>query len=142
MEHREPPRIAAGDRRSGGAVENASGRFRLRAFDPFRSRARPWSGPAGRGNSGGCCASPQCSSTADLERRAARLAGFIASRSINLRSKISSWFARFRGGIAGGKREFLSRVRRSSGNPTTSLNWRFGPIGWRWHSSSTRGSRK
>jgi hypothetical protein len=34
MEHRDPPRITAGDRRFDEAVEEVGGRFRLRQFDP------------------------------------------------------------------------------------------------------------
>jgi hypothetical protein len=40
MEHREPPRIAAGDRRFGGVTEEPGGRFRLRTFDPASNRRR------------------------------------------------------------------------------------------------------
>jgi len=47
MEHREPPRIAAGDRRFDGAIEEPGGRFRLRRFDPDRSRHQPDLGRAG-----------------------------------------------------------------------------------------------
>ncbi|MFI5461234.1 MAG: hypothetical protein ACHRXM_38000 [Isosphaerales bacterium] len=38
MEHREPPRIASGDRRFDGAIEEPGGGFRLRRFDPSRDR--------------------------------------------------------------------------------------------------------
>src|ERR1017187_1072136 len=40
MEHREPPRIAAGDRRFDGAAEEPGGRFRLRTFDPASNQRR------------------------------------------------------------------------------------------------------
>ena len=59
MEHREPPRIAAGDRRFDGAIEEPGGRFRLRRFDPVAQPApdrlrprwlarpsRPWPSPS------------------------------------------------------------------------------------------------
>jgi len=40
MEHHEPPRIATGERRFDGAIEESGGRFRLRRFDPDRAHRR------------------------------------------------------------------------------------------------------
>jgi len=47
MEHREPPRIASGDRRFEGAIEEPGGGFRLRRFDPARDRRQLDFGRAG-----------------------------------------------------------------------------------------------
>jgi hypothetical protein len=115
MEHREPPRIAAGDRRFDGSIENSAGRFRLRAFDPFRSRP-----PVNAVRLGlvTLAALGIAAVLVYLGSRATSLAVAwihrqsqyqLAFDKIQLVREIPSWYR-------GGKRDFLSRVRRSSGN--------------------------
>jgi hypothetical protein len=118
MEHREPPRIGAGDRRGGGGVEGADGPVPvpLRAFDPFRNRTR--------------VVSVRVAVTAVAALGVAALLVYVGSRAtggavawlhrqpkyqlafddVHLVHELPGWYR-------GGKREFLARVRRSSGNP-------------------------
>ncbi len=115
MEHREPPRIGAGDRLVGGAVESPAAEGRLRAFDPLRSRARVISTRLMITTLAATCL------TGMLVYLGTRAAGAVASwlhrqskyqlafDDIQLVRELPAWYR-------GGKREFLSRVRRSSGN--------------------------
>ncbi len=116
MEHREPPRIGAGDRLAGAAVEGPAAHGRLRAFDPLRSRARVFSTRLTITTLAATCL------TVLLVYLGTRAAGAVAAwlhrqsqyqlafDDIQLVRELPAWYR-------GGKREFLSRVRRSSGNP-------------------------
>jgi hypothetical protein len=115
MEHREPPRIAASDRRFDGAIENPASRFRLRAFDPSGSRPRI---DAFRLGLASLAALAVAATLVFLGSRATSAAvGWLHRQSqyqlafdnIQLVQQPPRWFR-------GGRREFLSRVRRSSGN--------------------------
>ena len=115
MEHREPPRIGAGDRRSGGAVESGGSHVRLRAFDPFRSRARIGSGRLAVASVVAVCVAGLVVYAAS--RATIGAVGWLHRQSqyqlafddVQLVHELPAWYR-------GGKREFLSRVRRSSGN--------------------------
>jgi hypothetical protein len=114
MEHREPPRIAAGDRRFDGAIEEPPTSFRLRAFDPFSDRRHIDLLRAG------LMAAAALAITAlvfYLGSRATNAAVMwlhrqsqyqVAFEEIQLAQELPSWYR-------GGKREFLGRVRERSG---------------------------
>ena len=111
MEHREPPRIPLGDRRFDGAIEESKSGFRLRTFDPFRDRRRIDLLRAG------LIALAAIAVVALLfyigsARQSPPFIGCIAQSQyqvafdqIELVDDLPSWYR-------GGKREFLSRVRR------------------------------
>jgi hypothetical protein len=114
MEHREPPRIAAGDRRFDGAIEEPASGFRLRAFDPFRDRRRIDLLRAG------VMIAAALALTAILFYLGSRAAIAavtwlhrqsqyqVAFDEIKLVQELPRWYR-------GGNREFLDRVRRGSG---------------------------
>jgi hypothetical protein len=116
MEHREPPRIGAGDRRSAAAVENAAGGVRLRAFDPFRGRARV--DPVRVGATALGLLVVAVAVVYGLSRATNGAVAWLHRQSqyrlafsdIELARELPKWYR-------GGKREFLARVQRSSGNP-------------------------
>jgi hypothetical protein len=116
MEHREPPRIGAGDRRPAAAVENATSDVRLRAFDPFRGRARV--DPIRLAGTALVLLVVAAMLVYALSRATSGAVSWLHRQSqyrlafsdIQLVRELPAWYR-------GGKREFLARVRRSSGNP-------------------------
>ncbi len=115
MEHREPPRIGAGDRRLGAAVENAASGVRLRAFNPFRGRARV--DPIRLAVTAILLLVVAAALVYALSRALSGAVAWLHRQSqyrlafsdIELVRELPAWYR-------GGKREFLARVRRSSGN--------------------------
>jgi hypothetical protein len=115
MEHREPPRVAMGDRRFDGAIEERARGFRLRAFDPLGDRPR-----VGFLRAGVMIASAfavtatlfylgsrvTIAAVAWLHRQSQYQVAF---DEIQLAQELPSWYR-------GGNREFLERVRRGSGH--------------------------
>jgi hypothetical protein len=115
MEHREPPRIGAGDRRSGGGVESAASAARLRGFGPFGSRARVGSARLALAALAAACVAGIVIYA--VSRATIGAVGWLHRQSqyqlafddVDLVRELPGWYR-------GGKREFLGRVRRSSGN--------------------------
>ena len=116
MEHREPPRIGAGDRLSAATVENGASGVRLRAFDPFRGRARVDPVRVGATVLGLIVVAAMA--VYGLSRATSAAVAWLHRQSqyrlafsdIQLDRELPAWYR-------GGKREFLARVQRSSGNP-------------------------
>jgi hypothetical protein len=114
MEHREPPRIAAGDRRFDGEIEEPARPFRLRAFDPFSDRRHIDLFRAG------VMAAAALAIMALLfyvgSRASIAAVGWlhrqsqyqVAFEEIQLVQELPGWYR-------GGKREFLRSVRERSG---------------------------
>ena len=141
MEHREPPRIGAGDRLSGATVENGASGVRLCAFDPFRGRARVDPVRVGATVLGLIVVAAMA--VYGLSRATMPPShGFIANRTTGLRSRTSSWIASCRSGIAGENGNFSPACKgvREARNLFHCLE--FGLSGSRPRSSSTRGSRR
>ena len=142
MEHREPPRIAAGDRRFDGAIENPASEFRLRAFDPFSSRPRIDAFRLRACRRWRRSPSPAMLVYLGSTRRAqpcvaaSPIAVPTCVRSDRVGSRASD------AGIAAGSEIFSLGCGRVRGMRNGSLSSRFGPIGWRWRSSSIHGWRK
>ncbi len=119
-EHREPPRLVAGDHRLGGTVENSERSFRLRAFNPAGDRPEtPWRRAGLLVFVGLAIAAVIAAVIAYLGFQAARTAVnwlhhqpqyHVAFGEIKLLSKPP---ACYRGGSAA----FLEHVRRSAGEP-------------------------
>ena len=114
MEHREPPRIPAGDRRFDGTIEEPASSFRLRAFDPLSNPRRIdflrasliAARRAGRHDAfvlSGFARNDVCRC---LAASPVSVPGCVYE--IELTEKLPSWYR-------GGNREFLDRVRRASG---------------------------
>ena len=119
MEHREPPRIAAGDRRFDGAIEEPASSFRLRAFDPFSDRRHIDLVRAGCHRRWRRWRSLRSFSIWDHARRLRLSRGCIANLSTKLRLKRFSWFKSLRAGTGGESVSFSARVRtrfRPAGN--------------------------
>jgi hypothetical protein len=115
MEHRELPRIAAGDRRFDGVTADPGGRFRLRAFDPATNRRRidPARATlivltAGALTAALCYLGSRATSGAVgwLHRQSRYQVAF---DEIHLAQEPPAWYR-------GGARGFLARVRSGSGN--------------------------
>ena len=116
MEHREPPRIAAGDRRFDGAIEEPRGRdsgcarSTRSAIDVALTSSEPALMVAG-----GARRSRRCSFYLGSRATIAAVAWLhrqsqyqLAFDEIQLAHELPSWYR-------GGNREFLDRVRRGSG---------------------------
>jgi hypothetical protein len=114
MEHREPPRIGAGDGRLGAAVENPASGVRLRMFDPFRGRSRV--DPLRLGATALGLLVVAAMVVYALSRATSGAVAWLHRQSqyqfafsnIELVRELPRWYR-------GGQREFLARVQRSSG---------------------------
>jgi hypothetical protein len=118
MEHREPPRIAAGDRRFDGAVEEPASSFRLRAFDPSSDRRRIDLLRAALMAAAALAimallfylgSRATIAAVAWLHRQSQYQVAF---DDIQLSQELPSWYR-------GGKRAFLHSVRDGSGQPAS-----------------------
>jgi len=113
MEHREPPRVAPGDRRFDGAIEEPGGPFRLRPFDPARDRRQLDFGRAGLLLAAFAGLAGLIYLATHLTRAAADWLHHqpkyqLPFDQIRLATKPPVWYR-------GGTHEFLERVRRDAG---------------------------
>jgi len=116
MEHREPPRIAPGDRRFDGAIEELGGRFGLRILDEARKRRSidyrrlGLLFLAGLATVGGLFYLGSRATRAAVAWLAHQSQYQIPFHQIELVHSPPEWFR-------GGSRSFLEGVRKSAGEP-------------------------
>jgi hypothetical protein len=137
MEHREPPRIALGDRRLEGAIDDQGTRLRLRPLDPFHDRRRR------------DLARPIILTVAGSAVLAAvvtlgyqpRFAGCIINLNTKFRSASYTSSPNRLPGIEAGQSSSSSRSGAPQASRSGFLSWRRRPSILRLHSRNTPGSR-